>query len=208
MLMIFTLASFSTVIGSTAIRPLYGVELKDIAGLYSGSSKAVVAATQLLQGLSSLFTFLLSALLFAYLTHPQPMEYLGLRKPRNPSLLLLILLLFVAFVPLANQLSSWIQQVDLGKGARMQYARNEMMTRTLMRGTAPSDLALHLLLFALLPALGEEMLFRGVIMRFSYHNSRNIHFAVLFSSAIFALAHGSAYNFYADGNGFGIYLLL
>ena len=32
-------------------------------------------------------------------------------------------------------------------------------------------------------------------MRYSYHNAKNIHLAVLFSAAIFAMAHQSPFNF-------------
>ena len=88
MLLIFTLASFSFVIANFGINKIYGVTMEAIGGVGPNSSSRLIAATQFLQGITSLFTFLLSALLFAYLCHPKPTEYLGLQKVRDARFLI------------------------------------------------------------------------------------------------------------------------
>lgn len=195
MLMIFTFSSFATVIVYGTLKPLFGVSMEQLAGITLGSSAAVIHGAQYLQGMVSLFTFGLSALAFAYLTHPQPAAYLGLRATGKSIQLPLALICFLFFIPLVNQFGSWLQHIDLGAGSRASLEKNEQLTRALMQGTTIPDLLLHIFLFALLPAVGEELLFRGVVMRFSYVNTGSIPMAILFSSAIFGLAHGSAYNF-------------
>lgn len=196
MLMIITLASFSTVVAGSLLKPLFGIGIEDVKNINASSNKTVIAATLFFQGISSLFTFLLSALLFAHLAHPKPFQYLGLRAPGKNMQAAIVLLVFASFIPIANQIGFWMQQIDFGAGAKAQFAHNEMITKTLLSGTSIQDLFIHLLIFALLPALGEELLFRGVIMRFSYNNSKNIHLAIILSAAIFGIAHGSAYNFF------------
>lgn len=195
MLMIFTLASFSTVIAHFTLRSLFGLSAEALQNVGKDSSSRVISATQYVQGLLSLFTFLLSALLFAYLTHPKPASYLGLRRPGRAVQVPLVLLLLLAAMPLVNQLGYWMQQIDFGSGAKASYERGQEAIHAMMKGSSVQDLLVHLLLFAALPALGEEFLFRGVIMRLSYNNSKNIHFAILVSAAIFGIAHGSVYNY-------------
>lgn len=195
MLMIFTLVSFSSVIAGFTVSSIFDVSLKDIGSIGADSLPKEISARLYCQVLISLFTFCFSALLFAYLTHPEPMNYLGLRKPGKPINTVIVVLLLVSFMPIVNQLGSWLQHIDFGAEAKASFERNEMMMKSLMRGTTPMDFAIHLVVFALIPAIGEELLFRGVIMRISYSNSQNIHFAILIAAAIFGIAHGSVYNF-------------
>ena len=195
MLLIFTLASFSFLVANFGISKIYGLTMEAISGVNSKSSSRLIAATQFLQGITSLFTFLFSALLFAYLCHPKPTEYLGLRKVQNTRFLVLIFPLMVFAVPIFAQIGEWMKQIDFGAGAKSSFEEQQSMMKALMGGISVGNLFLYLFIFAALPALGEEFLFRGIVMRFAYNNGQNIHFAILFSAAIFGLAHGSAYNF-------------
>ena len=195
MLLIFTLASFSQVVGSFGITKIFGTTPEAILALNSNSNPEIIASAQFFQALNSIFTFLFSALLFAYLCHPQPFNYLGLRKINNTKLLIWTVLLILVALPVFAQIGSWIQQLDLGKGVKDHFIEQQSKMDALMKGNSISDLILYLTLFAVLPAFGEELLFRGIVMRFAYNNAQNIHFAILFSAGIFALAHGNAYHF-------------
>jgi len=196
MLMIFTLSSFSGVIAHLGLKGIFGLSMSDISDINARSSGKAIAAAQFVQGILSLFTFLLSALLFAHLTHPAAWQYLGMRKPGMGIQIIIVALMLVSFMPFVNQIGTWMQKINFGEGNKLSFQKNQEMMQALMRGTSNTDLFKHLFLFALLPAIGEELLFRGIIMRFSYSNSKNIHFAILISAAIFGIAHGSAYNFF------------
>jgi membrane protease YdiL (CAAX protease family) len=192
MLLTFTLAYFSVVVAHFGVSNFYNTSLDQLPKL---DSQNLINAMQFAQAITSIFTFLLSAILFAYLTHPKPLEYLGVRKPSNSVLVYLIIPLMVFVALISSQIGEWLQYLDFGKAAKSAYAEQERFFKTMMQGTSFGHLGLYLFLFALLPAVGEELLFRGVVMRFAYNNGQNIHFAILFSAAIFGLAHGSAYNF-------------
>src|SRR5690606_105579 len=43
--------------------------------------------------------------------------------------------------------------------------------------------------------VGEELMFRGVIMRFAARNRRSIAYPLFLSSILFAMMHGTYYNF-------------
>jgi membrane protease YdiL (CAAX protease family) len=54
---------------------------------------------------------------------------------------------------------------------------------------SPFIFMLNFIGIAMLPAVGEELIFRGFLIRNFYQNSNNIYFAVFGSSALFALIH-------------------
>ncbi|MES2480070.1 MAG: type II CAAX endopeptidase family protein [Bacteroidota bacterium] len=195
MLLIFTLTSFSLIVGSIGLTKIFGTTVEAISALNSNSSPKIIVSAQFFQAINSLFTFLISALLFAYLCHPQPFNYLGFKRINGTKLLIWTVLLILVAVPVFAQIGSWIQQLDLGKGVKAHFIEQQSKMEALMKGSTIGDLLLYLGLFAVLPAFGEELLFRGIVMRFAYNNTQSIHFAILFSAGIFALAHGNAYHF-------------
>lgn len=195
MLLLFTLFSFTSVLLGVTLKPLFGFSIQEVLEVQANSPSSLKHAFIFAQGLANVFHFLLAALLFAQLSHPQPFTYLGLRKLQNPMQIFLVLGLMLSFMPLMNQLGIWLQHFDWGEQSKLSYLKTQQQLASVMSEHTVPHLVLYLFAFALLPAMGEELLFRGVIMRFSYHNSKNIHLAVLFSAAVFAMAHQSPFNF-------------
>lgn len=105
-----------------------------------------------------------------------------IKKKISPKTLFICLLIsLVCFFGLYN----FIGVVDFGL-ASLGY---KAASTSLPLNTA-GDLVLNLFLLALLPAIIEELLFRGVIFR-GLQNSNGTAFAVWFSGLLFALVHGS-----------------
>src|SRR5262245_5330073 len=78
--LIFSIASlFAFGVGPVVLSKFYGVSLADISKLGPDSSPSVVRAALWFQGLSHIGIFSIPCLVFAYITHPRPMDYLGLR---------------------------------------------------------------------------------------------------------------------------------
>lgn len=193
--MIFTLGSFSLVVANFCSVRIFGVSAIQASAVTSSSPKHIIQATQLIQAISSLLMFLGSAILYAYLSHPEPFRYLGLRKITNKIQLLIIPALMIAVIPLLTQLGSWMEALPLGKEALANKKLHADTMEALMQMDHPGALLVNICLFALLPALGEELLFRGVILRLTFNSTRNIHFAIFISAAIFSMAHADVYNF-------------
>ncbi|MDH4090931.1 MAG: CPBP family intramembrane metalloprotease [Cyclobacteriaceae bacterium] len=57
------------------------------------------------------------------------------------------------------------------------------------------DMLIGVLVIALLPAIGEELVFRGMIQRELWRGTQNIHLAIWVSSAIFSAIHMQFYGF-------------
>ena len=194
-LMVFTLASFFTVVIYVVVPAVTGVPLPAAISIGEGSSRAVIRAALLSQALNHMSLFLIPSLLFVYLTHPDVKNYLGLRKPGKSLHWPVVLLLMISFMPCILAFEGWISSFDLGEYANRLKEAKERMLKGFMKMNGMGDLIQALTVMALLPAVGEELFFRGILMRFAHRRSGSIVFAILLSSLIFALFHFSVYSF-------------
>ena len=113
-------------------------------------------------------------------------KYLGL------SLLGITVLYFaVDYLYLINK--SLIELIPNNSFAAMEQAKNEMYVAMFN----PENVAyypLAIIVFALLPALVEELVFRGLVMKNLIESSGKVHFGVIVSSLLFAAFHVQAWN--------------
>ena len=124
------------------------------------------------QLVQSAFAFLLPPLLFASLCHEQPLRYLGLYKPVGWRQALLVVAAMLVAVPCINLLAWLNEQIPFpsfmsGLETRLRLLEDQAQTQTdfLLRAPTFGGLWINLLVLALLPALGEELFFRGALQR-------------------------------------------
>ena len=69
------------------------------------------------------------------------------------------------------------------------------ITKLFLTSGSVSIWLINLIIIAALPALGEEMLFRGIIQRYFINITKNHHAAVLITAMLFSLFHLQFYGF-------------
>jgi membrane protease YdiL (CAAX protease family) len=166
-LLAFTLGSFTQLIGLLTIPKLSGIGLKSLSNLTDATPPATVRWALVLQAIGSIGLFMMSAIIFTMLAHPRRKEYLGIRPPGRNIQWLLIAGIILGLVPAQMMAESWLMEhVHLGPVADQIQARSDRTFKALLglRGGG-GDLALLLTVMALVPAIGEELLFRGVFLR-------------------------------------------
>ena len=152
-----------------------------------------------LQLLQSVATFLLPALAGAYLWSERPMQWLHLgKKPSWQEVLASVVVMLLA-IPGINLLSAWNQQMVLPEWMsgieqwmRMQEDAAAQLTEQFLRVDTVGGLLVNIGLMALLPAVGEELTFRGVVQGMF---TRNRHVAIWATAAIFSFVHLQFYGF-------------
>ena len=152
-----------------------------------------------LQLLQSVATFLLPALAGAYLWSERPMQWLHLgKKPSWQEVLASVVVMLLA-IPGINLLSAWNQQMVLPEWMsgieqwmRMQEDAAAQLTEQFLRVDTVGGLLVNIGLMALLPAVGEELTFRGVVQGMF---TRNKHVAIWATAAIFSFVHMQFYGF-------------
>lgn len=159
-------------------------------------------ALMIMQGTVHFFSYLLPTLIYwLYIERRTIGDLSTNRKPAWP-IWVLAFLLVLAFIPVNSKFIEWNAAMDLPdalsgleKWMRDKEDQLSVMTEFLTSYKSFSQLLIALFVVTLLPALGEEMLFRGVIQTKIFQESRNIHVAIWVSAAIFSAIHFQFYGF-------------
>lgn len=133
------------------------------------------------------------AITFAYLSHPQPRRYLGLRMPGKNIQVLISLLLIIGAMPILMWIEHAIGKINFGQQVRDAQAMQENVMKAFMQMPSVGDFIATFFVMAIVPGVGEELFFRGVLMRFAKQRSRHMLMPVLFSAIVFAYAHYNVY---------------
>lgn len=160
-----------------------------------------IGALRFLQSLQSILIFTVPCIFGAILWSDRPLHWL--RLDQFPSLLptLLTIALFVCGVPFVNLLSHCNQQFVLPESLqaieewmRQSEESAHSLTLRFLSGMTYSDLLINLLVMAILPALSEEILFRGTFQSL-FGETRHMHTAIWSCAILFSAIHMQFYGF-------------
>jgi membrane protease YdiL (CAAX protease family) len=153
------------------------------------------------QGISSALMFIVPPIVFYLITRRvKPLQNLGFRSVQPFWLLFIGILLMFVSLPITNQLSTWNESMHLGLPKledwlqNMEKAATEVTERMLHVNTI-GGLLYNLLIIALIPAIGEELTFRGVVQQALVKGCKNVHVGIILSAAIFSFIHFQFYGF-------------
>lgn len=190
-LMIFTLASFFTLLAIVAVSNYSGVDTSLLTKITDKSPQRLINSALIVQVLSALGIFVLPALLFAYLMTPRPAKYLGLRMPGKNIHWLLVTLIMAGVMPLLLEIGGLMKNIDLGPAAKAMEEQDTNMMNAFLKMDSPLQFFIVFFSLAILPAIGEELTFRGILMRFAAKRSRTMFFPITVSALFFAGMHGN-----------------
>jgi membrane protease YdiL (CAAX protease family) len=110
--------------------------------------------------------------------------------------IILVSMPFMEWVMLTNQqmvLPDFLK--DLEHWMRAKEDENMRTTLILLKMHGVKDLLINLFMIAMLPAIAEELMFRGAVQRIFGKLLHNIHIAIWLSAAIFSAIHVQFYGF-------------
>lgn len=154
------------------------------------------------QLISSIGLFVLPPFLFAYFVYPSIREFLRLRKIPSLSKLSVTILAGICFLPFSNLLA-WINsfmtfpEFMSGIELWMQVKEKETaeITNAFLNVNDFSGLFYNIILIAVIPAIGEELLFRGVLQRIFTEWFKNAHWGIWISAILFSAIHLQFFGF-------------
>ncbi len=139
--------------------------------------------------------FFLPPLVFAYLADPNPLGWAGLKAPQKTNFFLIGLLVMTAAyftVELLTTVNESIVHV-LPKATQKWIVGGESDTDGMLNNVlsmkGPSDLILNLILVGLLPAIGEELFFRGVLQKLFIQIFKKAWPGIIFTGFLFSAFH-------------------
>jgi membrane protease YdiL (CAAX protease family) len=141
-------------------------------------------------GISHFFTFTVAALGFAYYFFgPSFRKKLGFRVPLRLSNVGYAILIMICSFPFIQLLYYLNRQLPLPDSLIQMEASAENMLQAILTMNSPSELLLNLFVVALLPALGEELIFRGLVQQRLYKYFSGPHLPIWITALVFSAIH-------------------
>ncbi len=195
LLLIFLIALTSSVVLTFLISalaiPFTG--LSEFSSFYTGSaSNGYLKFIQVVQGFS---VFIIPSFFAAFLFSPNPINWLGFKRI-NFILVVLSVMIFVVCQPLVSHLAELNSEIILPKIFSpienwMHDTENlarELVFR-LLDTRHPVIIGFNIIMIAVVPAIGEEMLFRGSIQPVMAAWLKRNHAAIWITAFLFSAMH-------------------
>jgi len=190
-------------LGFLTVSNIFGLNSDEISnGLNNLDGSIPANAVRILQGFFSLGTFLVPALAFSQLSKHQTSQFFGFKQKVPAAVWVLVFMLMITASPFIDGLvyiNMHLPYPDfLSEFINKLIAQQETLTQQMefiSASTTFSVLLINLLVMAVIPAIGEEWLFRGVIQKLFVENNYGVHRSVWLTAFFFALLHQSIFFF-------------
>jgi membrane protease YdiL (CAAX protease family) len=185
------------------LKPLFGIDMSALGSLEEKLAEPnFLHALEFLQITQAIGLFILPALIYSKLAERNWFSYTLLNKKVGLYPLFLVLLLVFATQPLINVLADWNSRMVFptalqGMETWMKNAEAQAgkLTEAFLDIRSGGDFILVFFMVAILPAIGEELLFRGILQRLFKEMTRNKHLAIIIAAFLFSAVHMQFYGF-------------
>ena len=205
LLLIFLVFGFlliSSVLGILLAKPIFGMNLAEIYQVLSNPDADNLSLVKYFQIIQSVFLFLVPALIAAWLYSEHMPRYLQADKKPGALTLLLVMITLIVAIPFLNALALFNSEMVLPQWMHSLEVKIKSMEETAGRltglfltGGDGFTLALNMFMIAVLPALGEEFLFRGIIQRLLTEWTTSKHVGIWLAAFLFSFIHFQFYGF-------------
>lgn len=177
----------------------------NISSVLQAASVLEVSNINMLKFLQSMYSvglFVFPAIVAAWLFGNTISEYLKLNKSPNFIFVLLAISIVFVLLPAINFLVSWNESISLPDSMKelekwMQQMENDAKKASsiFLRAKSFTVYLSNVIVLAMIPAIGEELLFRGVLQKLFHNWSKKIHIAIWLSAFLFSALHMQFYGF-------------
>ncbi len=182
---------------------LFDVSIDELAGFISNpQDDKAVNFIKFYQLINQIGIFILPVFLYVFLVSDNSMKYLSLdNMPKVISILVggMVIYSILPFNGFLDELNSKFTLPDTLSGIeewmRNKEAQAKQLTEVFLKTNTISGLLVNIIIVAIVPAIGEELLFRGVLLKLLNQITKNIHVAVILSAVIFSAIHLQFYGF-------------
>ena len=157
-----------------------------------------------LQFLQTLATFLIPPILCATIwdSAHKPFRWLNMDKNTNWRVIVISVIMMICAIPAINLLADLNSRIELPKSLdfieqffKQQEDAAAALTERFLKAENIGQLLINIGLLALLPALAEELSFRGTLQQILSPKKSQIHIAVWLTAIVFSAIHMQFYGF-------------
>ena len=154
------------------------------------------------QFFNQLGVFFIPALLLLLFVSNDMGQYLCIKMPPKGISVLLAISVVYVILPFVNYLTEINAGFHLPQALSkveewMKSSENQAdhVTKMFLSVRSGGGLMLNLFIVAFIPALGEELLFRGLVQRLLAEWTKNVHYGVILAALLFSAMHMQFYGF-------------
>ena len=186
------------------VSQLYNVSVFEVMEMVTNISEypEYKIAIYLLQGISAVFAFVLAPWFFLRFIEKKQPGVLNPNKHIEFLPVFLAILISIIFMAANFKFAEWNAQMVLPeflKGLedwmRMQEDKLAEATIFLTTINTPVEFIIAMIVIAVIPAIGEELLFRGLIQNQLFSWTKNAHWAIWITGILFSAIHVQFYGF-------------
>ncbi len=140
--------------------------------------------------------FILPPIAYAFLINKQPFQELGYSSLKSVRVLLAGVAIMYFGLPLIHFLSELNLQIKLSDSFSaleswmlLKEEEAALLSERFLSVDTVSGLLINLFMIALLPALGEEMVFRGILQPLFVRLAKNVHLGIFIAALLFGVMH-------------------
>lgn len=186
----------------------FALSMMSLQDLLNSNSKTLLTVmakpenintVRLMQMFGTLVMLFIPALIFAKIVSKKSFTYLGLKSPIHYSQIFLVAAIAIAAMFLSGGLGELNKIIPIPKNWELIFMKMEddYAEQVMIIGNMKnfSDYIISLIMIAILPAIFEELFFRGALQNLLINWLKNPHVAILVTSFLFSIIHFSYYGF-------------
>ncbi len=176
------------VIGSIIVFSVYGSAALSYISNPNPSVPEALAALKILQICQGIGMFIVPGFILAKYFSADPKKYLGFNNINVNLGLLSVLTVIVAF-PAINFLASLNELIPMPQWMIDMEEKAAVLTKAFMSVNSFGGLLLNIFMIAVLPAIGEELIFRGLLQKIFIDITGKVVWGVIISAVLFSAMH-------------------
>lgn len=190
-------------VSTIVVIPLFGIDsVLSIPSSGNFDNPENIRILKYFQVVQSIGLFIVPPFVLAWLFHGKMTQYLFMDKKVTILSIFLVAVLIVIILPAINFIGEWNSQMYFpewlsGVEQWMKNAEENAaeLTEAFLKVETTGGLLFNLFMIAFLPAIGEELLFRGVIQRIFTNWTKSFHWGIWVSAILFSALHIQFYGF-------------
>lgn len=191
------------IVGLVILLPFIDMRLVELSDVYNNLSNSFnVNLLKYIQGLNTTGLFIIPPFIIAYFMGQKAKIFLNLKFPNNYLTIIYAIVAMLISLPLINFLAEINAGLKLPEflssfEQKLREAEDnaQFVTDIFVNVETFNGYIVNMLVIAILPAIGEEFIFRGMFQKFFISWTKNKHLGILLAAILFSAFHFQFFGF-------------
>ncbi|MCG3166033.1 MAG: hypothetical protein POELPBGB_01809 [Bacteroidia bacterium] len=167
----------------------------DPAALSDLNNPAILNPMKFLQAMYSIGLFIVPCFLFLKLAQENSFRFLKMKAVPAITSLFIVFGIILTVQPLVELTGKWNaafpfpEAFGIKEWIKQAEEQGEVVTKAFLKADNAGVFILNVFIMAFLPALGEEIFFRGMIQQYTTKAVKNVYIAIVITAIIFSAFH-------------------